>query len=413
MAALAAALLPLAACAGPEYPPDGVPACHFGPGAMAETTLGLAAGEAAGWPIDHVLVLVQENRSFDHYFGRLAAEGLDVDGIPEGYLNADRQGMLVQPHHLTSTCVPDPPHQWMDVHRAWHEGKMDGFYQVAVDGHDSQPDTVLGWYDRGDLPFYYWLATTFAISDRYFSSALAGTWPNRDVLYAGGAWGLHTNRIALSGVRTVFDALTSAGVSWKVYSDRTPFERSIGWKGTKDTLAGTEDLLAALAADRLPQVSVIDAPIGKDEHPDNDSQVGEAWVQSLVSAVIASPAWPRLVFFFTYDEGGGFFDHVPPPHACRPTGIDKGFDVLGIRVPFVAISPYARSGYVSHVVAEHASILRFIEARFGLGALTARDANAGALLDLFDFSGPGTERPVGAIPAAGSGGCPVIAAPGM
>ena len=133
-------------------------------------------------------------------------------------------------------------------------------------------------------------------------------------------------------------------------------------------------------------------------------QVGEASTRDLYQAVIASPLWPTSAMIWTYDEAGGFFDHVPPPNSCVPRPQDSAFFELGVRVPTVVISPYARKHYVSHVVAEHTSITRLIEAVFDLPALTARDANSDALLDMFDFECPPNLKPPAA-PAAGKGGC--------
>src|SRR5262249_23746005 len=141
----------------------------------------------------------------------------------------------------------------------------------------------------------------------------------------------------------------------------------------------------------------------QDEHPTANLQVGEAWTKKLYDAAQASKAWPTTVLLLTYDEGGGFFDHVPPPNACVARPQDAQFFELGVRVPLIAISPWARRHYVSKTVHSHSSITRFIAAVHGLPALTARDANADALLDMFDFACP--PGPVAAAPAPGSGGC--------
>ena len=156
---------------------------------------------------------------------------------------------------------------------------------------------------------------------------------------------------------------------------------------------------ACLFVDGIPKV--------QDEHPTADVQVGEAWTRSIYTHAIKSPLWSSTAIIWTYDEPGGYADHVPPPGpACvaRPIPKDQPFDELGARVPFAVISPYARPHYVSHVVHEHTAITRFIEAIFDVPALTARDANSSALLDMFDFGCPSlTTAPPG--PAAGTGAC--------
>jgi phospholipase C len=155
---------------------------------------------------------------------------------------------------------------------------------------------------------------------------------------------------------------------------------------------------------RLPQVTFVDSVENKqDEHPPADMQVGEAWTKSVYDAAIASPLWPHLAIIFTYDEGGGYADHVPPPNGCVASDTETAFFELGIRVPLIAISPYARRHYVSQAAHEHTSILRFIQTIHGLPALTNRDANSDALLDMFDFSCANTSG--GGAPAAGQGAC--------
>ena len=162
---------------------------------------------------------------------------------------------------------------------------------------------------------------------------------------------------------------------------------------------------AGLADGTLPAVTFIDSREGiEDEHPAADVQVGEAWTRDIYQSVLASSIWPTTAIIMTYDEAGGFADHVPPPNSCQPRPQDVGFTELGVRVPLIVISPYARRHYVSHVVHEHTSITRLIETVFDLPALTARDANSDALLDMFDFGCPGNAQ-VPDAPAAGTMGC--------
>jgi phospholipase C len=382
----------------------GPPSCAFEAGAHPAATVGLTEDERRAIPITHVVVVMQENRSFDHYFGKLSEQGQpDADGIPPDYSNPDLAGRAVRPHHLPSTCVPDdPPHQWDAMHAQWDDGRMDGFVRVSARAHGDGHDAV-GFYDGRDLPFYYWLARTFAISDRHFSPVLGGTWHNRHFLYA--ATSKRNGKTGqLTSAPTIFDALDRARVAWKVYTESGVRQDCIGWARPHPKVASFEAFVADLTAGRLPPVTFVD-PTDTDEHPPNDIQNGEAWFRKIYVAATASPLWPRLAIFLTYDEAGGFFDHVAPPPACPPSPELAEFDRLGTRVPFVLVSPWARPHHVSHRITDHTALLKLIELLHDLPALSARDANADALLDLFDFDAPSLLRPA-APPASGTGGCP-------
>jgi phospholipase C len=385
-------------------------ACRFTAGARVHETLAIDAAARAAIPITHIVVLMQENRSFDHYFGRLGVSGQpDAEGFPSGFTNLDHNGDQVVPYHLPTTCLPrDPPHQWRAVRAQWNQGRMDGFV-TSADDDDGDGRWAMGYYDERDLPFYYWLARTFTIGDRAFAAALGGTWPNRQFLYAATAQTPHSATGLLTGARTIFDLMDSGRVSWRVYTDGTPHQDCIGWASDARRVQNSAAFLGALRAGTLPAVSFLD-PGAEDEHPPADVQRGERWARMIYGEAVRSPLWPHLALFLTYDEGGGFFDHVPPPSACAPDEKRKELDRRGGRVPLIAISPWARPHHVSHVVHDHASILRFIELLHDLPALSARDANADALLDLFDFSAPRLLVPPAA-PAAGSGGCrPIVMA---
>ena len=394
----------LATAAAPE-----AGACRFKAGARAPETLGLSADERRAIPITHVIVLMQENRSFDHYFGQLASWGQpDAEALPAGAWNPDRDGKPVRAFHLPSTCVPgDPPHQWASMHAHWNDGRMDGFVTSAQAGADDDDDDAgrfaMGYYDGRDLPFYYWLASTYSISDRYFSAAMGGTWPNRQIMYTGTAQSQHAPSSQLLGAHSLFDAMNDAGVAWNVFTDGPPRQDCIGWKKGARGVEPMSRFFADLAAGTLPPVSFID-PNREDEHPPADVQRGEGWARLIYSRLVQSPLWPRLAAFITYDEGGGFFDHVPPPSACAPAPDRGEYDRRGTRVPLIVISPWARAHTVSHRVSDHASLLRLIELLNGLPALSDRDANADALLDRFDFTAPQLLHPPPA-PRSGRGGC--------
>jgi len=390
-------------------------ACAFQAGDRAAATVGLGEAARAALPIQHVIVLMKENRSFDHIFGGLRDVQPDAETFAASFTNPDPHGNAVAPFHLATTCIKyDPGHQWQAMHDQIDGGAMDGYAKVAGAYTSTDGWFALGYYTRDDLPFYYWLASTYALADHYFPSVRSGTFPNRDYLLLG-----TSDKVMSTGTTVwpdptlpiIFDELDAAHVSWGVYADAgdEPFEGALddpdhAWKG-QHGYKTTDQLLAQLADGSLPSVVFVDAREGSaDEHPAADVQVGEAWTRRLYQAVIASPLWAHTALLFTYDEGGGFFDHVPPPDdACLARPADAQFHELGTRVPLIAISPWARRHHVSHARKEHTSITRFIEAIFDLPALTARDANSDALLDLFDFGC--APAMIEDAPMAGSGGC--------
>jgi len=409
---------PFADCRDLELPPDdGSDArrgCAFDAGARPGETLPTPAGDP--WPITHVVARMQENRSFDHYLGRLPARGRDeVDGLPEDAANPDSLGRPVPAFHQPATCLEaDPPHQWEAnlLQLTGGDGddeEMDGFVVSAAFG-GSDGRYVMGWYDETDLPLYYWLADRFAISDRMFSSSLGGTWSNRNFLYMGSAHGVRSTFDAvITDEPTLFDQLDDAGVSWAVYTDGNPRQDTIGWSRASPGVFDVSTFFRRIRNGTLEQVTFLDTPpwAPEDEHPPNDVQVGEAWLADIYDAAVESPLWPGLALVLTYDNGGGLYDHVPPPSACVPTDRprDAVFDRYGPRVPFLLVSPWARPGYVSHAVSDHTSVVRFIQLVHGLPALTRRDANASALLDMFDFRCPAPIPSPPPRPAPGTDGC--------
>ncbi len=347
-------------------------------------------------PIEHVVVIMQENHSFDSYFGMLTKPqfyGSEVDGITAetGFF---RGSIGYHPFHISPEGVLRPPvpgHSWPAMRAKWNSGLNDRFTA-----------STMCYYDETELPYYYGLANSFAIADRYFSPMLGPTFPNRFYLFAGTSFGLILNQKPPRGTlwqqRTVFDLLDDAGVTWKYYTDGRGYLRFFAASArTPSRQASLAQFATDLAANALPQVVFLESDEHSDEHPRQDVRVGQAWVAARIDAIMASPAWPSTAIFLTYDEAGGFYDHVPPPAAVPPDAIppklrqnpnNYAFDRLGFRVPFILVSPYARRHFVSHTVYDHTSILKFIETRFGLPALTARDAAASDMTDLFDFSIP-------------------------
>lgn len=386
-------------------------ACTFEAGARVEETLGVDRAAASSIPITHVLVRMQENRSYDHYLGQLPRMGQpDAEAIPADFTAIGTDGADVAPFHLDSTCLEaDPPHQWEAMNANWNFGAMDGFVtSAAVDGSDGV--YTMGYYDASDLPFVYWLASTFVVGDRNFSDSLGGTWSNRNFLYTGSAHGVkNTFDDVISDARTVFDELDAAGVPWAVYVDGGwPRQDTLGWNDMTPGVRPFSELLERLADGTLEPVVFVDTAPGTafDEHPPFDVQPGEEWTRMIYEAARQSPLWEQLALILTYDTAGGMLDHVPPPEACVPAAGEEDFDRYGLRVPLMIVSAWARPSYVSHVRHSHSSVLRFIELIHDLPALSARDANADALLDAFDFSCPPAFAEAPEAPAAGTGGCP-------
>ena len=399
-------------------------ACTYAVGAKVADTLGVSAADRAKLAIGHVIVVMKENRSFDAIFGRLGRA--DVEGVPATASNPDKSGAAVGVYHEATTCVQlDPDHQWPNMHAMYDDGKLDGFVTNAIDNTEGANDTtkvatdghfVMGGFSPAELPFYAFLANTYALADHYHCSALAGTWANRLYLYAGQSYGVKNTgfNFVPDGTQTVFDALDAAGVTWGVYSDDAyPLDvalLNLGWNADHKGVHKTAEFFVALQNGSLPQVVFIDALLNnEDEHPPADVQKGEAWTKKIYDAVVASPYWldkdgKGVALAYTYDESGGFYDHVAPPKACAPDAAGAEFDHLGFRVPFVMISPYARQKFVSHETHSHSSLLRFIEVLYDLPAMSNRDANADALLDMFDFNCAPQKTPPTA-PASGTSGC--------
>ncbi len=390
-------------------------ACTFRQGAKVADTLANTTPRDAELPVDHIVLLMQENRSFDHYFSQLSHGGVRV--APAGATNPDAAGNPVARYHETRYCLRDLDHSWAGSHAQYDDGKNDGF--VITNGADGARS--LAYYDESDLPWYYAVARTFAISDAHFASVMGPTFPNRLFYMAARSFGLLDNGVPPvndpSGkpYPNLFTRLDDAKVPWRVYSQNlaSPALFLDLLQNDFDKFRSMDDFYLDLQEGTLPPVAVVEALYGDgapgvvetDEHPAGNIQRGQAFTAQAVEAVMRSSAWPRSVIFLSYDEHGGFYDSVPPPqHVCAPDDIPpqgdpaRKFDHFGFRTPLIAISPYARRGYVSHEVVDHTAVIRFVSARFGLPALSARDANSTALMDLFDFNHPDAEVP--ALPEA-------------
>ncbi len=320
-------------------------------------------------PIQHIIIDLQENRSFDHYYGFAPFAG--AFGVPAGYTQPDGSGGSVAPYHFTSLSTPDIGHSWTATHREWNGGAMDGFF--TTDGINA-----MGFYTAQDLPFYYSLHDTSTLCVNYFCSLLGPTWPNRFYTAAGTSGGITTNGIWGYGVfdyPIILDLLDAANMSWKVYNvgmDSVPFGNTdnvfVFWKRfANDQRAHRpkQEFFQDLKQDTLPNVSWIIPSFarGWDEHPPADVSVGMGIVQELVDGLRNSSSFASSAYIHTYDEAGGYFDHVAPPQVDAYG--------LGIRVPTWIISPFAKPGHLEPTVYEHTSTLKFIEAVFNLPTLAS------------------------------------------
>ena len=402
-------------------------------------------------PIKHIIVMLQENRTFDNYFGVLGAyraskvsgaSPSDIDGFNPNTALKTKTGKLVKPYHYQTVCMEglnfawneshidmdlQSPDTFMDTDFSRAKFLMDKFTQtVNTTTKDPEGTRQMGHYDQTDLPYYYELATQFATSDRFFSSVPSNTIPNRMYMFTGTSFGHTVNATPGAGgwtQETIFRALNDAGVSWRYYyqdsdiylSDFADYYRS-DIKPKVYNISNWYSVLASPTADDdLPQVVFIEraGATGLDEHPDNNVQSGAALMQKIISALMNSTAWQSSAFILSYDEGGGLYDHVPPFQVPQPddiapilkTGDVKGtFNLSGFRIPITVISPWVKPHFVSHKPRELTSILKLIETTFNVKPLTKRDAWADDMSEFFDFTQPPSWKTPPALPTQPTNG---------
>jgi phospholipase C len=350
--------------------------------AAAATTL--PAPSASG--IDHIIVLMMENRSFDHYLGWLPG----ADGKQAGLTYVDRAGVKHRTHHLTDYqgCDhPDPDHSYEGGRVQLDGGRCDGWLRSGAND-----EYAIGYYTQGDLSFYGHAAPYWTSFDRYFSATMAETYPNRFYQHSAQTDRTH-NSTATATMPTIWDRLADANVSHAYYYVDLPFLALYGTKYLPITRSYAQ-FLADAKSGTLPAVSFLDPKFldegsgsSADDHPHADIRAGQYFINQVYEAVSSGPLWPRTALVVNYDEWGGFFDHVPPGTApdARP---DLGTGLRGFRTPCLLISPRSRRGYVSHTVYDHTSVLKMIEWRWALPPLTPRDAAANNLAEALDFSRP-------------------------
>jgi phospholipase C len=389
--------------------------------------------------IEHVVVLMMENHSFDNLLGMVPHRvpgRHGVDGFKFGIhgkpINSNPTtatpsvtGPDVFANLATSPCQgPDVTQAWNASHLSWNNGANNGFVQECT------AQAMEYWDDRA-LPFTYSMAQYFPLGQRYFCSVLAQTYPNRRFLFCGTASGLTaTSDVAYqtpAANGTIFNQLLEHKISWLNYVEPTQgtlqssvlivpeFSRS---SACTDRIVPMKQFYSDAKSGTLPSFSFIDPNYNttSEENP-QDIQAGEEFVAAIVNALMHSPKWSKTALFITYDEHGGYYDHVPPPPAIAPDGIAPsqaladetlvpgGYNRYGFRVPLFVVSPWARANYVSRIVQDHTSILAFIEHKWNLPALTLRDANAHPMTDYFDFRKPAFLKPpkLVAAPAMGPG----------
>jgi phospholipase C len=436
----------------------------------APTAAPLASPTPSLRSVSHIIFMIQENRSFDSYFGKIndyrASLGLgrDVDDIETDFTNPSDDGDLIRTFHIGTSCIYNTSAAWLESHGNANRFDtsdsapvlMDGFVHTAgnLAIFDGDPDTKgvrsMGYYTQADMPSPYWFATQFAISDRFYNPEPAETEATRLYAMAATSQGLvhppHDTNTQLTA-KTIFQLLDAANVSWKIYSvDRQPDGRLITTlrnfqpygASKEDHIVPISQFLTDVQNNTLPAFSYIEPGFdsGRDEHPGktNNPQPGAAFMNSLFTALINSPSWKDSIFIETFDENGGLFDHVSPmidgrpilelgtgatgqaivagkyptdatiQHVPNPDGIkphdldptkdpNDDFVRTGFRVPLIIVSPFAKPHYVSHTPMDYTAVLKFVEKRFNLPSLNARDAAQADMEEFFDFSSPNLNPP--------------------
>ncbi|MBT8495889.1 MAG: alkaline phosphatase family protein [Deltaproteobacteria bacterium] len=350
--------------------------------------------------ITTVVTVMMENRSYDHYMGaRSWLEGMPGNGLSDALSNPRRSGELVSPYRETDLALDeDPPHEWSSSRLQWNDGANDGFVTQHQNrfGSGVAPHPM-GYLTREELPFLYAMADVGASCDAWYSSVMGPTWPNRMYLLSGQSNGRTNNDFPTGGGfdwPTVFHQLDDAGIEWTFYYNDLPFLPL--WKGIEPegrVKRFFPDFFEDAEAGALPPVVFIDPDFGvNDDHPPHHPILGQQFLASIYASLASSPQWKNILFTITYDEHGGFYDHVAPPTTADDYAA-QGFDQLGFRVPTVAIGPYVREGHVSSVVRDHTSVLAHLAAMHGLDPLTARQAAANDLSELLDLEALAAGKP--------------------
>jgi phospholipase C len=385
--------------------------------------------------------------------------GCDPAFPPPSDCTEDSASPPVVSFHMHSMCIENPSPSWNESHVDWNlsdpvspSPTLNGFvWTAAHDARANQPPfydvnglRAMSYYNGDDLPYHYFLASKFATSDRWFSPTMSRTQPNRmyslAATSAGHVYPLLPGSPPLSNP-TIFDRLQAAGISWKVYVTDLEYAKppiqdsSLNMFSTAakypDNIVSVAQFLSDVKNSTLPSVAYIDPGFGSgldehpgvsDQNPSGDVQVGSAYVATLINALMQSASWLDSVFILTFDEGGGFYDQVPPQPAVSPDGIKPldlqpgdicttttgpncDFTYTGYRVPLIVVSPFAKANYVSHTVADYTAWMKLVETRFGVPNLTNRDAAQMDMTEFLDFQNPPWETPPTPLPQPTSGAC--------
>ena len=347
--------------------------------------------------IEHIVLVMMENRSFDHMLGWMPG----ARGRQAGLSYKDKNGVSHDTYRLksfTGCPHPDPDHSYQGGRSEYDHAKMDGWLRTTTNDI-----YCIGYYAEADLKFFSAFARNYTTLDNFFPSILSSTFPNRIF-----SWAAQTDRLDnstnISTLPTILDTLAANGVGATYYFNNVPFLALWGTKYLSVTRPYAEFLLDA-ALGNLPPVSFVD-PVytitddgtGNDDHPHADMRRGEAFVEQVFQAVTQGPGWDNTVLIISRDEWGGFFEHIVPPRVIAPNDVDKdlknGKALLGCRVPVVVASPFSKGDVnnprINSDLYDHTSVLKFIEWRYGLPPLTKRDASneIGNLASALDFNNP-------------------------
>jgi phospholipase C len=386
----------------------------------------------SGSGIRHIVVVMMENRSFDHFLGWLPG----ANGLQPGLIYFDSGG---QPHNTFALATDtvtgvyqgcglnDPDHSYEGGRVEFNNGACDGW---RMNGANAADDFSIGYYTEGALDFLGRAARDWTVCDNYFAGVMAETYPNRFHMHAAATDRLHNHyypsvtpsqAFIPSTLPTIWDRLAANGYRGRYYYGDTPFLAL--WGATYLNISfPIAQFFADAAAGNLPEVAFIDPRFqdessgsSADDHPHADIRAGEYFLSQIYNAMTTSPNWASSVLIVNYDEWGGFYDHVVPPlvgvppatlAAAQAENLDLAqLGLLGFRTPNLIVSPFARRGFVSSKQFDHTSILRMIEWRFGLPPLTVRDQNANNIADALDFAHPDLAYNTYSVPAAFTNAC--------
>lgn len=399
--------------------------------------------------ITTIVYLMMENRTYDHMLGARSLDGLPGDGLRAGMMNPDINGQQIASYPAAldrgsqnaTTCDIDPPHSWSSAHLQFNNGAMDGFVSVHQQRHGNLASATepMKYLTREHVPISWALADKYTTCERWFASVMGPTLPNRAYWHTGTSFGLMGNSEVLNAftsvpVPTIYNRLSEAGVDWAYYFGNLAVVALLGSPGPHqldlgpndgtghvrrfgDARQGAGQFFRDAAAGTLPSVVYIDPAFGvNDDHPPVHPILGQELIASVYTALAKSPQWENCLLVITYDEHGGYFDHVPPPTTTDDTmgrfGV-PGFEQLGFRVPALVVGPYAKQSYISSVQYDHTSALKHLQNTFGLERLTARVDAANDLMDCIDLErlAAGDPAPPIELPALDSAEWPTVDAP--